>query len=262
MTFTVATWNVNSVRIRIELICHFLRSEQPDVLCLQELKSPEDKFVTDEFAPFGYVHCVMRGQKAYNGVAILSRMALRDAGSKDLLGNGDARHVSAELENGIVIENFYVPAGGYEPDRSINPKFGDKLDYVAELRDWSRRDRPERKILVGDLNIAPMEDDVWSHKQLLNVVSHTPAEVDLLNAAREAGNWTDVVRADIPSGKLYSWWSYRSPDWDAADKGRRLDHIWASPDLVREHHRSRILRPYRGWNRPSDHVPVMAEFEA
>ncbi len=261
MKFSVATWNINSVRIRIGLVCRFLRCEQPEVLCLQELKSPEDKFEAGEFAELGYVHCVFRGQKSYNGVAVLSRIPLKDAGSKDLLRNGDARHVAAELENGVTIENFYVPAGGYVPDRGVNPKFGDKLDYVAAMRDWSRRERPLRKILVGDLNIAPQEEDVWSHRQLLKVVSHTPAEVDLLNSALEAGSWTDVVRADIPAGKLYSWWSYRSPDWNAADKGRRLDHIWATPDLVRASHGSRILRSARGWDRPSDHVPVIAEFE-
>lgn len=261
MKFSVATWNINSVRIRIELICRFLRNEAPDILCLQELKSPTEKFVTDAFAEIGYTHCLKHGQKSYNGVAILSRLPLREAGRKDLLGNGDARHVAAELDCGVIIENFYVPAGGYEPNREINPKFGEKLDYVAALRDWWRKYQPQRSILVGDLNIAPLEDDVWSHKQLLNVVSHTPDEVNLLSAACAAGNWVDVVRSDIPEGKLYSWWSYRSPNWDAADKGRRLDHIWATPDLLHNHHNSRIFRSVRGWERPSDHVPVMAEFE-
>jgi exodeoxyribonuclease-3 len=85
---------------------------------------------------------------------------------------------------------------------------------------------------VGDLNIAPREDDVWSHKQLLKVVSHTPIEVEHLAETQEAGGWVDVTRADIPEGQLYSWWSYRARDWDAADKGRRLDHIWATPDIA------------------------------
>ncbi len=245
----------------MELIARFLRSERPDILCLQELKSPADKIACSAFAEMGYDQAVLRGQKAYNGVAVFSRIPITDMGSKDMLGNGSARHVAVQLDNGIIIENFYVPAGGYEPDPATNPKFGEKLDYVRAMRDWSRQEQPTRKILVGDLNIAPQEDDVWSHRQLLNVVSHTPAEVDLLNSVIEGGNWTDIVRADIPHGKLYSWWSYRSPDWDAADKGRRLDHIWATPDLVRDDHCSRILRSVRGWERPSDHVPVIAEFD-
>ena len=122
-------------------------------------------------------------------------------------------------------------------------------------------DRPERSIMVGDLNIAPREDDVWSHKQLLKIVSHTPIEIEHLGAAQDAGKWVDITRQDIPSGLLYSWWSYRAKDWDAADKGRRLDHIWATPDIASAGHGSRILRPVRGWEQPSDHVPVLASFD-
>ncbi len=249
------------MRIRCELILHFLRAQAPDILCLQELKATEEQFVSKDFERLGYIHNVVRGQKAYNGVAILSKIPLNFSQSLDLLGNGDARHIAAELVNGVIIDNFYVPAGGYEPNREINPKFGDKLDYVAAMRDWSRNLNLRRRILVGDLNIAPLEDDVWSHKQLLNVVSHTPEEVNLLLSVLNHGDWCDIVRHDISEGKLYSWWSYRSPNWDAADKGRRLDHIWASRDLVRDDHHSCILRAARGWQRPSDHVPVMAHFE-
>ena len=120
---------------------------------------------------------------------------------------------------------------------------------------------PARSILVGDLNIAPREDDVWNHRQLLKIVSHTPIEVDHLNAVIDAGDWVDVTRADIPSGLLYSWWSYRAADWDAADKGRRLDHVWASRDIANAAHGSRVLRAARGWDGPSDHAPVFASFD-
>ncbi|MCY3878155.1 MAG: exodeoxyribonuclease III [Rhodobacteraceae bacterium] len=258
---TIATWNINSVRLRVDTVCRLLSEQQPDILCLQELKSPTELVVTDEFAALGYKHHVLRGQKAYNGVAIISRLPLMDLGSRDFLGRGEARHVAAGLENGVVIENFYVPAGGDIPDRAVNPKFGDKLDFVGSLRDWGLREQPKRTILVGDLNIAPLEEDVWSHRQLLTVVSHTPVEVNLLNSAMQAGGWTDVVRHDIPTGKLYSWWSYRARDWDASDRGRRLDHIWATRDLVSNNHNARILRQVRGWPKPSDHVPVLATFD-
>ena len=116
-------------------------------------------------------------------------------------------------------------------------------------------------ILVGDLNIAPHEDDVWSHKQLLKVVSHTPIEVEKFEAARIAGGWDDVMRRHQPEGKIYSWWSYRAKDWAAADKGRRLDHIWATPDLAERSTGFRILRDARGWEKPSDHAPVFATFK-
>ncbi|GAB1361399.1 exodeoxyribonuclease III [Rhodobacter sp.] len=204
---------------------------------------------------------VARGQKGYNGVAILSKLPITDHGDRDYAKLGHARHVAARLENGVVIHNCYVPAGGDIPDREENVKFGQKLDFLTDMRDAFRTDRPERSILVGDLNIAPREDDVWNHKALLKIVSHTPIEVAHLAEAQEAGNWVDVTRKDIPEGRLYSWWSYRAADWDAADKGRRLDHIWATPDIANAAHGSRILRGARGWEQPSDHVPVFAQFD-
>ncbi|MFN3970328.1 MAG: exodeoxyribonuclease III [Gemmobacter sp.] len=261
MPFTLATWNINSVRLREGLVSRLLSEEAPDVLCLQECKTPVEKFPLEAFAGLGYAHVVMRGQKGYNGVAILSRLPLEDAGSMDFAGMGHARHVAARLPGGVVVHNCYVPAGGDIPDREVNVKFGQKLDFLTHLRDWAHAERPLRAILVGDLNIAPREDDVWDHRALLKIVSHTPVEVEHLGAAQEAGAWVDVTRADIPAGRLYSWWSYRAPDWDAADKGRRLDHIWATPDIAGAAHGSRILRDVRGWTQPSDHAPVFATFD-
>ena len=165
------------------------------------------------------------------------------------------------LDNGLTVHNFYVPAGGDAPDREKNEKFGHKLDFLTEMRDWFRDETPSKAVMVGDLNIAPREDDVWSHKQLLKVVSHTPIEVDHLGAVQEAGGWVDITRKDIPEGQLYSWWSYRARDWNAADKGRRLDHIWATRDISTATHSSRILRDARGWDQPSDHAPVFASFD-
>jgi exodeoxyribonuclease-3 len=183
------------------------------------MQKPGRQDPRDVFAAAGYRHMVARGQKGYNGVAILSKLPLEDAGHRDFCEKGDARHVAARLEDGTTIHNFYVPAGGDEPDREKNPKFGHKLDFLTEMRDWFRDTRPEKSILVGDLNIAPREDDVWSHKQLLKVVSHTPIEVEHLAETQEAGGWVDVTRADIPEGLLYSWWSYRAKDWDCRRQG-------------------------------------------
>jgi len=261
MPFTLATWNINSVRLREPIVCKLLKEEGPDILCLQECKSPVEKIPVEAFGALGYTHMIARGQKGYNGVAILSRLPIEDLGDKDFAGLGHARHVAGRLENGVVIHNFYVPAGGDVPDRAVNQKFGQKLDYLTDMRDWFHAERPERAILVGDLNIAPREDDVWSHKQLLKVVSHTPIEVDHFEDVMQAGGWSDVTRADIPEGQLYSWWSYRARDWDDADKGRRLDHIWATPDIRAAAHSSRILRAARGWDKPSDHAPVLATFD-
>ena len=261
MPFTLATWNINSVRLREGLVCRLLEEEAPDVLCLQECKSPVEKIPLEGFRALGYTHMVARGQKGYNGVAILSKLPLEDMGDMDFAGLGHARHVAARLDNGVVIHNFYVPAGGDKPDRAVNEKFGQKLDYLTGMRDWFRDEQFEKSILVGDLNIAPREDDVWDHKKLLKVVSHTPVEVEQLAETQAAGKWVDVTRSDIPEGKLYSWWSYRARDWDAADKGRRLDHVWATPDISGAAHGSRVLRAVRGWEQPSDHAPVLADFD-
>ena len=261
MPFTLATWNINSVRLREGLVARLLNEEAPDVLCLQECKSPVDKIPREGFEALGYPHMIARGQKGYNGVAILSKMPLVEAGAADHADLGHARHVAARLANGVVIHNYYVPAGGDKPNREVNEKFGQKLDYLTAMRDAFFADNPEKAILVGDLNIAPREDDVWNHKQLLKVVSHTPIEVEHLAEVQDAGGWVDVTRADIPDGNLYSWWSYRSPEWDSADKGRRLDHVWASSDIAGAASGSRILRACRGWEQPSDHAPVFATFD-
>lgn len=261
MPFTLATWNINSVRLREALVSRLLSEEAPDILCLQECKCPVELIPLDSFRALGYSHIVARGQKGYNGVAILSKLPITDAGGHDFATLGHARHVAARLDNGVTIHNFYVPAGGDIPDREQNLKFGQKLDFLTHMRDHFHADRPEKAILVGDLNIAPREDDVWDHKALLKIVSHTPIEVAHLGETMEAGRWQDITRQDIPQGRLYSWWSYRSPDWDAADKGRRLDHIWATPDIAGAAHGSRILRPVRGWEQPSDHAPVFATFD-
>lgn len=258
---TIATWNINSVRLRADLVTQLMKDESPDVLCLQECKSPVDLIPRETFDALGYTHMIAEGQKGYNGVAIFSKTPITHVDSFDFADLGHARHIAGQLENGMTIHNFYVPAGGDIPDREKNEKFGQKLDYLAQMQAHFAAHPPKNAVLVGDLNIAPREDDVWNHKQLLKIVSHTPIETEALADVMAAGQWVDVTRQDIPEGLLYSWWSYRAKDWDAADKGRRLDHIWASADLAPRAHSSRILRAARGWEKPSDHAPVFASFE-
>jgi exodeoxyribonuclease-3 len=266
MTFSIATWNINSVRLRIELVVRYLSQHQPDVLCLQETKCPDANFPFGAFRDAGYPHIAINGQKGYHGVAIVSRIPFMSFSRRDFCAKGDARHLHVVLggEPGLELHNFYVPAGGDEPDPKINVKFAHKLAFVGEMSDWARQEKPgaRRSILVGDLNIAPLEHDVWSHKSLLGVVSHTPIEVDKLKRAQAAGQWFDALRKFVPDDqKLYTWWSYRSPDWSKANKGRRLDHIWVSPELSDSVKWMRVLRDARGWERPSDHVPVMISLE-
>ncbi len=260
MSLKIATWNINSVRLRIDSVVRLLDHHKPDVLCLQETKCPDDLFPEKAIKAAGYEYIEKSGQKGYHGVAIVARVPLEKTSVKRFCGKEDCRHIQATAK-GVEIHNFYVPAGGDEADREKNEKFGQKLDYLTEMKEHFGAEKPGKSILVGDLNIAPREDDVWDHKKLLKVVSHTPIEVEHLAQVQDAGDWGDVTRADIPEGPLYSWWSYRSPDWANADKGRRLDHVWATGDIARAGHSSRVYRDARGWEKPSDHAPVFASFD-
>ena len=271
MQIKLTTWNINSVRLRIDLVARFLKSVRPDVLCLQETKCPDDAFPRKRFKRLGYEHIALNGQKGYHGVAVVSRLPLDSQSLKSYCGKVDCRHVGvtlgekAKLRDPVTIHNYYVPAGGDEPDPKINPKFEHKLAFLDELRACANMlpGRNERSIAVGDLNVAPLEHDVWSHKQMLKIVSHTPIECEKLTAAQKAGNWIDVARTFVPpTDKLYTWWSYRAADWRASDRGRRLDHVWVSPDLAGGLKRQLVLKDARGWEKASDHVPVLLELEA
>lgn len=266
MSFSLSTWNINSVRLRMPIVEQFLALRQPDVLCLQEIKCETALFPYDAFRALGYEHIEVHGQKGYHGVAVVSKLPISEGHRQDYCSVGDARHLSVYVETGgkrIRVHNFYVPAGGDEPDRAINAKFGHKLDFIEEMKAL-RADAVAgvSSILVGDLNIAPLEHDVWSHKKMLKIVSHTPVETAGLLQVMTDGNWLDLMRQHVPhTEKLYTWWSYRAKDWDGADKGRRLDHIWSSSDLGPHLTGIDVLRDARGWDRPSDHVPVTAVFD-
>jgi exodeoxyribonuclease-3 len=269
LELTLATWNINSVRLRRDLIARFIADFSPDVLCLQEIKCPTDQFPAKFFTERGYQHIAVKGQKGYHGVATVSRQPFSGNYAREFCDTGDARHVAVELEGPrrsagpLTIHNFYVPAGGDEPDPGNNRKFAHKLAFLTEMARWyanGAHAAGERAILLGDLNIAPHENDVWSHKQLLKVVSHTPIEVEHLDRVQASAQWIDAVRQKIPEDeKLYTWWSYRARDWLKADKGRRLDHIWHTPALNGAVQDINVLKQVRGWERPSDHAPIMAK---
>lgn len=268
MAFSIVTWNINSVRLRLPIVQHLLELWQPDVLCLQETKCPNDQFPTAAFKKMGYEHIAMHGQKGYHGVATIARQPfVEDAQSVEFCEMGDTRHISTRhaipgMPDPVLLHNFYVPAGGDEPDVVKNPKFDHKLKFLDEMTGhFGGRFKDDRNIVVGDLNIAPSEHDVWSHKQLLKVVSHTPIEVEALARVFQSGGFVDLVRQHFPEPELlYSWWSYRSRNWAASNRGRRLDHIWSHPDVARHLSSVDILSEARGWEKPSDHVPVRAVF--
>ena len=266
----ITTWNINSVRLRIDQVVKFLETEKPDVLCLQEIKCTEDQFPSKKIVKAGYPNILIVGQSAYHGVAIVSRLPMSPSENFEFCKKGEARHISAYINDSIEIHNFYIPAGGDEPDPLTNEKFAHKLDFLERLHDWGQSLKSVSKrnrILVGDLNVAPDPDDVWSHKQLLKVVSHTPIEVSALEKAQAGGQWTDIARELIPGPeKLFSWWSYRARDWRVSNRGRRLDHIWLSSSLKKAglaagRNAYCIHDDVRGWEKPSDHAPVSMTLE-
>jgi exodeoxyribonuclease-3 len=271
MRLTLATWNINSVRLRLPLLGRLLGERQPDLICLQETKCPDDKFPVREVVGMGYPYVALNGQKGWHGVAVLSKLPFDTIERRAFCNKHDCRHLAvtlgraAGLDEPLTVHDFYVPAGGDEPDPEINPKFAHKLDFLGEAAACGRlrgQGREGRAILVGDLNVAPLEHDVWSHKQLLNVISHTPVEVEKFTAWQSAGAWVDVMRRQVPAAeKLYTWWSYRAADWAASNRGRRLDHVWASAPIADGFKGMDVLTDARGWDKPSDHVPVLATFD-
>lgn len=260
---TIATWNINSVRLRHPQIARWADEAQPDVICLQEIKCQPDQFPRKAFEAMGYPHFHVVGQKGMHGVAVASKRPITELEQDKLCPRQEARFQRVAVD-GVEILNFYIPAGGDEPDPETNPRFAHKLAFLDALEPYlaGRAKENAKLVLVGDLNIAPREHDVWSHKQLLKVISHTPVETEGLERVRAAGGFIDVARALIPEPeKIYTWWSYRNRDFRASNRGRRLDHIWVSEalkDAALTGGRAafRIWDETREWDKPSDHAPV------
>ena len=266
MRLRLATWNVNSVRLRAEQVKRFVAESGADVLAMQEIKCQEGEFPREAFVDAGLPHLKIAGQKGWHGVAIASRLPIGDAPGLDVCREGHARCVSGIIA-GVEVQNFYIPAGGDVPDPQINPKFDHKLDFYARLTaEMARRDPKAALVVTGDLNIAPGEHDVWNHEYMLKVVSHTPAEIEAFGRLMAAGQFTDLIREAVPDPqKLFSWWSYRAADFRQSNRGLRLDHILISPGLREAALRTgkaqaRVHDDVREWERPSDHAPVSADF--
>lgn len=264
----ICTWNINSVRLRAPIVLRMMKQCQPDILCLQETKTLDEFFPLQTFQDAGYKYAHIHGQKSYNGVAVLSKVPFEASEIHHRCGREDCRHVavqvkSKKLDKPVEIHCLYIPAGGDIPDPDENEKFDHKLKFVDEMTGWFKKNyKPDAPLIaLGDFNIAPLEHDVWSHKQLLKVVSHTPVEVEKLGKMQKSLDWIDASRHFVPpEEKCYTWWSYRNHDWKKSNRGRRLDHIWLTKPLLPYLKSQQILIEARDWPQPSDHVPVMADF--
>ncbi|MGO1119497.1 exodeoxyribonuclease III [Rhodovibrionaceae bacterium A322] len=263
MTLRIASWNVNSLRQRLEHLAQFNAEIDPHVVCLQETKVVDELFPQDEIKAMGFEHLIFHGQKSYNGVAILSKLPFLSEEKRVWCNKDDRRHVSVTLEGDLELHNFYVPSGGPTPDPEKNDKFAHKLSFLEEMKDWAATEAKDKKLLMmGDFNVAPLENDVWNHKKLLKSVGHTPGESERVAAIQSAGNLTDIGRHFVPADQpLYSWWGYRYALSVQKDYGWRLDHAWATASLMPQVKNYRSFKDSRLWEKPSDHIPVIVDID-
>lgn len=249
----VASWNVNSIRARIGHLLDWLKFASPDVVCLQELKVTLDNFPFDEIADAGY-EAAVQGQPSYNGVAILSRLPIEDVVEGFAGDDGQARVIEAMIE-GVQIFSVYAP-NGQAPD---SDKFAYKERFYSALRehldDLGTSDDPV--MLCGDFNIAPDERDVWDAEACRGHIGFHPSEHDWLANFRDWG-LHDSLRLHTEDAGLFSWWDYRGGGFPR-NHGMRIDQIWVSDGLKDSCTRAWIDVDPRGWERPSDHTPVLCE---
>ena len=265
----ILTWNINSVRLRAPLLARVAKKSDADIICLQETKTPDEFFPLEAVEKMGYTHTHIHGMKSYNGCAILSRVPFTTVEIHHRVDRQDCRHVSVHVDSKkfkkpVEIHCLYIPAGGDIPDPAVNDKFKHKLNFIDEMTRWFGANyKPSAPLIaLGDFNVAPLEHDVWSHKQLLKVVSHTPIEVEKLNALQASLDWRDAIRHFVPDAdKCYTWWSYRNQDWKKSNRGRRLDHIWITKPLTPHLKSHKIMQECRDWVQPSDHVPVLIDVD-
>jgi exodeoxyribonuclease III len=253
----IATWNVNSIIARLPLVIRWLEKEQPDVLCMQETKCADDKFPALELKAAGY-DCLLFGQQSYNGVAIISRAGCANEvrGFPEDDASSQSRLLIADVA-GIRIVNVYVPNG-----QSVgSEKYQFKLQWMNRLRGLldQTSDPASNVLLCGDFNVAPEERDVHDVRLWQNRILFSEPEKTALQRIKDWG-FTDTFRLHTEEGGHYSWWDYRAGGF-RRNLGLRIDHIWVSAPLAKRSTRTWIDKEPRAWERPSDHAPVVAEFE-
>lgn len=252
----IATWNVNSINVRMTQLLDWLQAAEPDVLCVQETKTVDEKFPHEELKVAGY-EAAFTGQKSYNGVAILSKFPIEDV-QKNFLDDDDEspKRVIAATVKGIRIVNTYVPNGS----ELGSDKFTFKLDWLQRLRrmfDETCRDHKD-VLLCGDFNVAMGDLDVWNPTAMAGKLHFSRPERAAVTYVKQWG-FIDLFREKNGDTREYSWWDYRAGSWQK-NQGLRIDHIWTSPSLTAKCTGCRIDRSTRELTLPSDHAPVIAEF--
>jgi exodeoxyribonuclease-3 len=254
--FKIATWNVNSLRVRLPHVQQWLDTHQPDVLALQETKMPDDVFPFDEIKALGY-EVVASGQRTYNGVAMLSRQPITEVITDIPELHDPQRRVLCVTIGDVRVLDIYIPNG----ESVESEKYQYKLNWLRHLDVFLQAELKKypKMIVLGDFNIAPQEIDVHDPKQWDGHVLFSPLERQAFQAMLGVG-FVDCYRQLLPAEKQYSWWDYRMNAFKR-NIGLRIDHILASHALAPRCIRCSIDKAPRSWERPSDHAPVMAEFD-
>lgn len=251
----IASWNVNSLRVRLQHLLDWLKAAQPDVVCLQELKLPTDDFPFDALGEAGY-EAAVHGQPGYNGVAILSRLEIEDVVEGFPGEEGQSRVIEALIE-GVHVFSVYAP-NGQDPK---SEKFEFKQRFYEQLRAHLDRvaDPSEPYVLGGDFNIAPDERDIWDLKACAGYIGFHPEEHKWLHKLTEWG-LHDSLRLVTQEAGLFSWWDYRGFGY-GKNRGMRIDQLWVSDALKGKVAKAWIDIDPRGWDKPSDHTPVLCELK-
>jgi len=252
----LATWNVNSLKVRLPHVLEWLSANEPDVLALQELKQVTAAFPAEAISEIGY-QCVASGQKTYNGVALISKKPLANPVT-DFPGFEDPqRRILAATAGGVRVINLYVPNGQYVGSE----KYDYKLGWLAALHGFldDELSRHENLVVLGDFNIAPADADVHDPAKWGEGILCSPAERSALRDLIDLG-LTDIYREFDQPEKSFSWWDYRAAGF-RRNAGLRIDLILASKSMALVCNKSYIDKEPRAWERPSDHTPVIAEFE-
>jgi exodeoxyribonuclease-3 len=253
----IATWNVNSIRVRLEAVLNWMNQAQPDVLCLQEIKVTNEIFPVDSFEAHGY-QVAVSGQKTYNGVAIISKYEMTEVETEfpDYEAEGQKRFIAATI-GGVRVVNVYIPNGS-APD---SPKFVYKLEFIRQLRGYLKHHHQPREFLVltGDFNVAPESRDVYDAEEMEGEIGFHPEERAALAELMSWG-FEDVFRRHHEERGLYSWWDYRAGAF-RRDMGLRIDHIWATMPLAALSVECSMDKEQRALVKPSDHIPVWAKFD-
>jgi exodeoxyribonuclease III len=251
----LATWNVNSIAARLPLVLKWLEAAKPDVLCMQETKCVDEKFPAEAFAEVGYLS-EMFGQATYNGVAIVSRAKCEDTQrgfAED--SPGTQSRLLAAIIGGVRIVNVYIPNG----QAVGTEKYAFKLDWIRRLRAYfdSTYAATDRVLLCGDFNVAPEDRDVHDPNLWRGRILCSEGERASLEQVKQWG-FVDAFRLNNSSNKEFSWWDYRAGAF-RRNLGLRIDHIWVSSALAECATSVVIDKEPRGWERPSDHTPVIVE---